>query len=235
MMLFYKLWMLEYSAQSLTTWQGLRLHERYTQTQTKMLNRTHLLQRFNLVNRYSGHFRIRKNPIYHCRDWMELYLPKRRSHTNIHIHAHTHTKLYPYGRWRVWQENTELLKLPPWIALGLLKQFTKLFVGIPSKWKSCFSDVANVCVCVCVLCFPSKLPQTQMEWAQLLEAQQRYHDAELQKWREIIKSSVVLLDQVLGHKEAHFRITSELWYDEKMLTTPRECAAFVMNRHCICN
>ncbi|KAG7282832.1 hypothetical protein CRUP_012221 [Coryphaenoides rupestris] len=27
-MLFYKLWMLEYSAQSLTTWQGLRLHER---------------------------------------------------------------------------------------------------------------------------------------------------------------------------------------------------------------
>ncbi|XP_070825873.1 protein Aster-B isoform X9 [Chaetodon trifascialis] len=42
----------------------------------------------------------------------------------------------------------------------------------------------------------SKLPQTQMEWAQLLEAQQRYHEAELQKWREIIKSSVVLLDQM---------------------------------------
>ncbi|CAK6974366.1 protein Aster-B isoform X1 [Scomber scombrus] len=42
----------------------------------------------------------------------------------------------------------------------------------------------------------SKLPQTQSEWAQLLEAQQRYHDAELQKWREIIKSSVVLLDQM---------------------------------------
>uniref|UniRef100_A0A8C6TEM8 GRAM domain containing 1Bb n=1 Tax=Neogobius melanostomus TaxID=47308 RepID=A0A8C6TEM8_9GOBI len=42
----------------------------------------------------------------------------------------------------------------------------------------------------------SKLPQTQMEWAQLLEAQQRFHDAELQKWREIIKSSVALLDQM---------------------------------------
>ncbi|KAK1900124.1 Protein Aster-B [Dissostichus eleginoides] len=41
-----------------------------------------------------------------------------------------------------------------------------------------------------------KLPQTQMEWAQLLEAQQRFHDSELQKWREIIKSSVVLLDQM---------------------------------------
>ncbi|XP_035648089.1 protein Aster-B-like isoform X6 [Oncorhynchus keta] len=44
----------------------------------------------------------------------------------------------------------------------------------------------------------SKLPQTQMEWAQLLESQQLYHDAELQKWREIIKSSVVLLDQMKG-------------------------------------
>ncbi|KAI1893757.1 hypothetical protein AGOR_G00126960 [Albula goreensis] len=34
------------------------------------------------------------------------------------------------------------------------------------------------------------------EWAQLLESQQRYHDAELQKWREIIKSSILLLDQM---------------------------------------
>uniref|UniRef100_W5M303 GRAM domain containing 1B n=1 Tax=Lepisosteus oculatus TaxID=7918 RepID=W5M303_LEPOC len=42
----------------------------------------------------------------------------------------------------------------------------------------------------------SKMPQSQMEWAQLLESQQRYHDAELQKWREIIKSSVLLLDQM---------------------------------------
>ncbi|KAJ8368904.1 hypothetical protein SKAU_G00089320 [Synaphobranchus kaupii] len=42
----------------------------------------------------------------------------------------------------------------------------------------------------------SKLPQTQLEWAQLLESQQRYHDNELQKWRDIIKSSVLLLDQM---------------------------------------
>ncbi|XP_062894675.1 protein Aster-B isoform X1 [Mobula hypostoma] len=42
----------------------------------------------------------------------------------------------------------------------------------------------------------SKLPQSQVEWAQLLESQQRYHDAELQKWRDILKSSVVLLDQM---------------------------------------
>ncbi|XP_048857355.1 protein Aster-B-like isoform X7 [Brienomyrus brachyistius] len=41
-----------------------------------------------------------------------------------------------------------------------------------------------------------RLPQTQAEWAQLLESQQRYHDDELQKWREILRSSVLLLDQM---------------------------------------
>uniref|UniRef100_A0A8C9V9G9 GRAM domain containing 1B n=1 Tax=Scleropages formosus TaxID=113540 RepID=A0A8C9V9G9_SCLFO len=41
-----------------------------------------------------------------------------------------------------------------------------------------------------------RLPESQVEWAQLLESQQRYHDDELQKWREIIKSSVLLLDQM---------------------------------------
>ncbi|KAL4660638.1 GRAM domain-containing protein 1B-like isoform X1 [Arapaima gigas] len=41
-----------------------------------------------------------------------------------------------------------------------------------------------------------RLPETQVEWAQLLESQQRYHDDELQRWREIIKSSVLLLDQM---------------------------------------
>ncbi|XP_027435785.1 protein Aster-B isoform X1 [Zalophus californianus] len=43
-----------------------------------------------------------------------------------------------------------------------------------------------------------RLPQSQTEWAQLLESQQKYHDTELQKWREIIKSSVMLLDQAVG-------------------------------------
>ncbi|XP_065117369.2 protein Aster-B isoform X4 [Paramisgurnus dabryanus] len=42
----------------------------------------------------------------------------------------------------------------------------------------------------------SKLPQTQTEWAQLLESQQRFHESELEKWREIIKTSVLLLDEM---------------------------------------
>ncbi|KAF7649207.1 hypothetical protein LDENG_00145000, partial [Lucifuga dentata] len=41
----------------------------------------------------------------------------------------------------------------------------------------------------------SKIPQTQLEWVQLLDSQQRCHDDELQKWKEIIKTSVLLLDE----------------------------------------
>ncbi|XP_036281888.2 protein Aster-B isoform X6 [Pipistrellus kuhlii] len=41
-----------------------------------------------------------------------------------------------------------------------------------------------------------RLPQSQSEWAQLLESQQKYHDTELQRWREIVKASVLLLDQM---------------------------------------
>ncbi|XP_055004490.1 protein Aster-B-like isoform X2 [Boleophthalmus pectinirostris] len=59
----------------------------------------------------------------------------------------------------------------------------------------------------------SKAPQTQMEWVQLLDSQQRFHDTELHKWKEIIKSSVILLDQlrdslVTLHKNMGFRDSS---------------------------
>ncbi|XP_052387933.1 protein Aster-B isoform X5 [Carassius gibelio] len=97
-MLFYKLWMLEYSAQSFSSWQGLRLHERYN----------------TCYNFFTPTTILSQDPP-----------------TNIKTHPQC-----------------------------------------------------------------SKLPSTQMEWAQLLESQQRYHDAELQKWKEIIKSSVLLLDQM---------------------------------------
>ncbi|KAK7925448.1 hypothetical protein WMY93_007758 [Mugilogobius chulae] len=56
----------------------------------------------------------------------------------------------------------------------------------------------------------SKPPQTQLEWVQLLDSQQRFHDNELHKWKEIIKSSVLLLDQLRDslvnlHKNIGFR------------------------------
>ncbi|XP_074256851.1 protein Aster-B isoform X3 [Saimiri boliviensis] len=92
MMLFYKLWMLEYTTQTLTAWQGLRLQERGLGAQDNSLSITPA-------------------------------------------------------------------------------------AGVP-------------------LLLPHRLPQSQTEWAQLLESQQKYHDTELQKWREIIKSSVMLLDQM---------------------------------------
>ncbi|XP_034033622.1 protein Aster-B-like isoform X3 [Thalassophryne amazonica] len=41
-----------------------------------------------------------------------------------------------------------------------------------------------------------KIPQTQLEWVQLLDSQQCYHDNELQKWKQIIQSSMLLLDEL---------------------------------------
>lgn len=75
-----------------------------------------------------------------------------------------------------------------------------------------------------------------MEWAQLLEAQQRYHDAELQKWREIIKSSVVLLDQVLRTQRDTFKITSTVMF-VMFPNSQRVCLLlyWVVGRHCMCN
>lgn len=56
----------------------------------------------------------------------------------------------------------------------------------------------------------SKPPHTQQEWVQLLDSQQRFHDNELHKWKEVIKSSVLLLDQLRDslvnlHKNIGFR------------------------------
>uniref|UniRef100_A0A8B9VKM4 GRAM domain containing 1B n=1 Tax=Anas zonorhyncha TaxID=75864 RepID=A0A8B9VKM4_9AVES len=109
MMLFYKLWMLEYTTQTLTAWQGLRLQER------------------------SG---------------------------------------------AGWAGQMQALK--PWTggSPGLAAQ--SCHAGPQAGDRS----------------VPGRLPQSQTEWAQLLESQQKYHDSELQKWREIIKSSVMLLDQM---------------------------------------
>uniref|UniRef100_A0A8C4DIW7 GRAM domain containing 1A n=1 Tax=Dicentrarchus labrax TaxID=13489 RepID=A0A8C4DIW7_DICLA len=42
----------------------------------------------------------------------------------------------------------------------------------------------------------SPLPQTPGEWAQVLQLQRQFHQAQLSKWQQILQSSVTLLDQV---------------------------------------
>ncbi|XP_034539772.1 protein Aster-B-like [Notolabrus celidotus] len=42
----------------------------------------------------------------------------------------------------------------------------------------------------------SRSSQTQLEWVQLQDSQQHYDSDELQKWREMIQSSVLLLDEL---------------------------------------
>ncbi|XP_042295990.1 protein Aster-A isoform X1 [Sceloporus undulatus] len=41
-----------------------------------------------------------------------------------------------------------------------------------------------------------KLPQTASEWAEILELQKRFHSVEVQKWKQILKASVELLDEM---------------------------------------
>ncbi|XP_067831534.1 protein Aster-B-like isoform X2 [Heptranchias perlo] len=41
-----------------------------------------------------------------------------------------------------------------------------------------------------------KIPQTAVEWAHILQLQKSFHDAELQKWRHILKACVGLLDEM---------------------------------------
>ncbi|XP_071324644.1 protein Aster-A isoform X2 [Trachinotus anak] len=42
----------------------------------------------------------------------------------------------------------------------------------------------------------SPLPQTAGEWAQVLQLQRQFHQAQLSKWQQILQSSVTLLDQM---------------------------------------
>ncbi|XP_077711276.1 protein Aster-A isoform X1 [Canis aureus] len=46
-------------------------------------------------------------------------------------------------------------------------------------------------------CFPSsKFPQTATEWAEILALQKQFHSVEVHKWRQILRASVELLDEM---------------------------------------
>ena len=46
-------------------------------------------------------------------------------------------------------------------------------------------------------CLPhSKFPQTATEWAEILALQKQFHSVEVHKWRQILRASVELLDEV---------------------------------------
>ena len=112
MMLFYKLWMLEYSAQSLTTWQGLRLHERYTHPHTQVQMHSlfcHFYSNSTWLTNFWG-TGLYKN--FHCGNL--AVCPKGSQSIHIQLHTYTHRLLtlhtrkpYPYGSWH------ELLKITP--------------------------------------------------------------------------------------------------------------------------
>ncbi|XP_078511487.1 protein Aster-A isoform X1 [Lissotriton helveticus] len=53
-----------------------------------------------------------------------------------------------------------------------------------------------------------KFPQTSAEWAEMLELQKQFHTVEVQKWKQILKASVELLDEMkLSLEKLHQGIT----------------------------
>lgn len=102
MMLFYKLWMLEYSAQSLTTWQGLRLHERYTHTHTQSAHTpfTFLAHIYTKLIYYREPYLtdiLENDLIYRCRNEWSFAGVIWRSHTNTRIQLQTCTCTWTLG------------------------------------------------------------------------------------------------------------------------------------------
>lgn len=49
-----------------------------------------------------------------------------------------------------------------------------------------------------ILHLHSKFPQTATEWAEILALQKHFHSVEVHKWRQILRASVELLDEVCG-------------------------------------
>ncbi|KAK2102452.1 Protein Aster-A [Saguinus oedipus] len=41
-----------------------------------------------------------------------------------------------------------------------------------------------------------KIPQTATEWAEILALQKQFHSVEVHKWRQILRASVELLDEM---------------------------------------
>ncbi|KAL3059903.1 hypothetical protein OYC64_014493 [Pagothenia borchgrevinki] len=62
----------------------------------------------------------------------------------------------------------------------------------------------------------SPLPQTAEEWAQVLQLQRQFHQAQLSKWQQILQSSVTLLDQMKHSLEKlhHGIVVPEVQQDE---------------------
>lgn len=61
----------------------------------------------------------------------------------------------------------------------------------------------------------SPLPQSAGEWAQVLQLQRQFHQAQLGKWQQILQSSVTLLDQMKQSLEKLHRgiVTPEVQQD----------------------
>ncbi len=88
-----------------------------------------------------------------------------------------------------------------------------------SNWVAAHTHTCCFSACwFCTVSLCSPLPQTAGEWAQVLQLQRQFHQAQMNKWQQILQSSVTLLDQVCA------------WAELKMSSSGRRNAAFAENK-----
>lgn len=62
-------------------------------------------------------------------------------------------------------------------------------------------------------CAPhSKFPQTAAEWAEVLALQKQFHSVEVHKWRQILRASVELLDEVWPWGPGALHSNLKMWH-----------------------
>uniref|UniRef100_A0A8C5MGB9 GRAM domain containing 1B n=1 Tax=Leptobrachium leishanense TaxID=445787 RepID=A0A8C5MGB9_9ANUR len=116
-----------------------------------------------------------------------------RQHRIRHVAGSTQTRHVPEEKHSHLQSISKLLLVISCVLILLVFLNVMLFYKL---WMLEYSTQALNTWQGLPLTESTPLPQSQAEWTQLLESQQKHHDTEMQKWRQIIKSSVMLLDQM---------------------------------------
>ncbi|XP_072012622.1 protein Aster-B isoform X4 [Engystomops pustulosus] len=186
-------------------WSGLdeyfhHLENELTKAETAYLSDLHRQSPKEKSSKISTSTRRRKRPHTHLRipHLQEVLSPvttptdEERQHRVRHVAGSTQTRHVPEEKHSQLQSISKLLLVISCVLVLLVMLNVMLFYKL---WMLEYSTQA-LTTWQGLRIQESSVPQSQAEWTQLLETQQKHHDSELQKWRQIIKSSVMLLDQM---------------------------------------
>ncbi len=112
--------------------------------------------------------------------------------------------------YKLWALERAAHTLETWHSYSLTDRYGQ------TEWLYTHTHTHTCWFCTVSLCSP--LPQTAGEWAQVLQIQRQFHQAQMNKWQQILQSSVTLLDQVCA------------WAELKMSSSGSRNTAFAENK-----